>query len=817
MKIRPIISLLLLTFLAAAGCEDPEPPPVPDDIFAPLGEIAPHASAEQRLTFDAGLEVMQRQWTIEAGLGPHFNLSSCGGCHERPMPGGSAPRYRNFLLIQDRLPDGTQMPTGVAGIQPQFHTETSRFETPENANVSALRNSIPMFGVGLLAEITEESILANQDPDDEDGDGISGRPNYDRGFVGRFGRKAQTVSIEGFIRGPLFNHLGITSNPLSPEMQAALPVPSVAMDVGMSGEGLVEGDVGAVQMHQAAAPAEPIVDEDGVPDPEITERGPLRPRVSFAMLLAAPTARGADRRRRRPGTKLFDEVGCGDCHVRGLVSPRGTLPLYSDLLLPRHGARARGRPRVMGLAMGNEFRTQPLWGIAGVGPYLHDGRADTLDEAIRFHGGEAERSRDAYVALSDEERGQIVAFLESLGGRDQRSEGLIPPDAVLPDEGTYGGPRPGTDVARFEAGRALFDRDSLLAEGLGPTFNGDSCRACHFLGGVGGAGPIDLNVTRQSIALTDGTTMPPMRGTMAHRQDVGSMRPAVDPSCDVFELRQTPPLFGLGLVDEISEAEILAHEDPDDLDGDGISGRAHVLTDGRVGRLGWKANVPNLAEFTRDGMTNELGITVADQAGLTFGSGTDGDETPDPEISVEELEAITFFMTQLAAPPRTRADMALEDSGEALFESVGCAGCHMTLDLPDGTPVPLYSDLLLHDVFPPDLLGIVDGDAGHRELRTPPLWGLARERIRTCTTVGADTIAEAILAPLRARPSGVVAAFYEALGRRRTAPRCSRSSSRSDQPPGRPTSPRSSSAIYRIRRITSLPLSTRKSELLGTW
>ena len=92
----------------------------------------------------------------------------------------------------------------------------------EPANTFALRNPIPFFGIGLLAELPEESILRYADPDDANGDGISGRPNYDRGFVGRFGSKAQTVSIEGFVRGPIFNHLGLTSNPLSDEKRAVL-------------------------------------------------------------------------------------------------------------------------------------------------------------------------------------------------------------------------------------------------------------------------------------------------------------------------------------------------------------------------------------------------------------------------------------------------------------------------------------------------------------------------------------------------------------------------------------------------------------------
>lgn len=261
--------------------------------------------------------------------------------------------------------------------------------------------------------------------------------------------------------------------------------------------------------------------------------------------------------------------------------------------------------------------------------------------------------------------------------------------------------------------------------GLGPNFNGDSCRACHFLPEVGGAGPIDVNVTRQGIGMTS-SVMEPAMGTMAHRHARDSTRPPIDPASDFFELRQTPAIFGLGLVDRIPDAIILANEDPTDADGDGVRGRAHVLPDGRIGRLGWKANVPNLAEFSRDAMFAEVGVTLPDQPGLTFGAGADDDGIADPEITVQELEDLTFYMAQLAAPPRERTDVALEDAGEALFASVGCASCHRSLELEDGTPVHLYSDLLLHDVFEAGALGIGAGDAGGRELRTAPLWGVSK-------------------------------------------------------------------------------------------
>jgi CxxC motif-containing protein (DUF1111 family) len=722
----------LLAFGLLLGCsggnglvEEPSSDEVPDSIFGQLGEPVPFATSEQLETFERGREVAIRRFTPETGLGPHFNVVSCTACHERPLVGGSAGRYRNFLIVGQELSDGSFTPTGVEGIQPQFTLEErGREYDDEDTNVEALRNPIPFFGVGLIAELTEESILANADPDDEDGDGISGRPNYDEGFVGRFGRKSQTVSIEGFIRGPLFNHLGITSDPLSDKRKNQLPVPS---GLSQPDPELMSAGLGRVQLAQAAAPSEPTVDDDGVDDPELAPQD-LFDLVSFSMLLAAPRPDEPTEETERGG-ELFEEIGCVECHVRGLSSRRGLIPLYSDLLL-----HDMGKDRADGVRMkdatGSEFRTQPLWGVSAVGPYLHDGAADTLDEAIRLHGGEGRRARNAYVDLPKGERKLVIAFLESLGGRSQHSPGLLEPRAAVPAVGDFGGPSfelDDTELELFLSGRDVFDRDMGLDVGLGPTFNGDSCRACHFDPVIGGSGPSDVDVTRQCIIDDDGNFVEPPSGTMLHHQDVRSTRPQADDECNCFELRQTPPIFGLGLLERVPVETILALQDPDDEDGDGVRGVAAILEDGRLGRLGWKANVPDLAEFARDGLTNELGVTVADQQGLSFGASSDADEIEDPEIDVDEIEALVYFMQQLAPPPRDRHDRGAEDRGEQLFSDVGCATCHVPrLETVDGQAVNAYTNLLLHEVLPKGAPGVATREASQRAFRTAPLWGLSK-------------------------------------------------------------------------------------------
>jgi CxxC motif-containing protein (DUF1111 family) len=717
--------VLVCAALLVAACGG-DAPPVAPGIFAPLGEVMPRATEEQRAMFQRGREVALRPFSVSEGLGPPFNATFCAACHEKPVFGGGAGHYRDFLIVAYRDPADAYIPRGINGVQTQFLTGMrGRVADEPFVNVAAPRNPIPFFGVGALAEVTDEEILRRADPDDRDGDGISGRANFDRGFVGRFGRKSQTVSIEGFIRGPLFNHLGVTTEPLTNEARERLPVPSGVTGAGARG-GLLQagGGVAGAQAAQAAAPDEPNFDADAAPDPEMSA-SELFDLVAFSMLMAAPEPDAPTPQSER-GAEHFDALGCTSCHTPALRGPHGLVPAYTDLLLHDMGpALADGVEQ--GVATGSEFRTQPLWGVVAVAPYLHDGRASTLDEAIRAHGGEGAAARDAYAALGAAERDDVLVFLASLGGREQRSEGLLAPGAGLEAAGVLGAPRAGlnaTELERFTRGRAVFDRDMGRDVGLGPRFNGDSCRACHFQPAIGGAGPLGVDVIRNGALALDVFT-PPLSGTILHRHDVTGVRPAPEPTSNFFEPRQTPPVFGLGLVDAIPEATLLALADPTDSDMDGISGRAHVLGDGRVGRFGWKAQVPSLLEFARDALSAEVGITLPPQAGATFGATTDDDDFADPEIAAVDIDDLVAFMAGLGEPPRVSQDGALEALGEAQFSALGCATCHVpVLMTADGAPVRAYSDFLLHDVASPLSGGVSDGAATTREFRTTPLWGL---------------------------------------------------------------------------------------------
>ncbi|MDH3623029.1 MAG: hypothetical protein OEQ49_04085 [Myxococcales bacterium] len=721
MRVTLVAWVISIGVASIGGCDSEARMPMAEGVFGPLGTPLPSASPEELETFERGRAVALRRFTPADGLGPEFNLTFCAGCHEKPVLGGSASHYRDFLLVGDELVQDVVVPRGKNGVQRQFSLDTGRTPSDALTDVSATRNPIPFFGAGLLAELSGSEILSRADPDDEDGDGVSGRANYDGTAVGRFGRKAQTARIEIFIRGPLFNHMGITSDPLSLIERESLPGADPVEAPTPTNEA---PSVGAVVAAQSVIVDEPTFDLDEAPDPEISSDD-LFDLVSFSMLLAAPEPDEPTERTER-GKQTFDDIGCAKCHTASLSGPRGRIPVYSDLLLHDMGAELADR-MPMGEATGAEFRTQPLWGIAAVAPYLHDGRAGTLDEAIRWHGGEAQPMRDAYVELDKGPRDDLIAFLESLGGREQHTEGLLATGASLPGPGEVGAPLSGLDegeLAAFERGRALFDRDFSYAEGVGPSFNGDACRSCHFDPVIGGSGPSDVDAMRQGAFAGD-VFVTPIGGTGLPRHHVTATRPEADPEASFFEPRQTPTTLGLGLLERVGRETIEALADPDDLDRDGIAGRAHLLDDGRLGRFGWKANLPSIREFVRDALTNELGMTVPVEPGFSFGGAEDEDDTIDPELDTETIDGIATFIAFLAPPPRTRVDTEVEDAGELLFEGAGCGGCHVpSLETADGIEVRAYTDLLLHDVAPADALGIEEGAAGFRDFRTPPLWGL---------------------------------------------------------------------------------------------
>ena len=314
----------------------------------------------------------------------------------------------------------------------------------------------------------------------------------------------------------------------------------------------------------------------------------------------------------------------------------------------------------------------------------------------------------------------------------------------IPGVGEDGGPTnplSPDDLATWLAGREIFDRNFNVPMGLGlPDFNADSCRACHSDPVMGGAGPLELNVSR--FGHDGGGTEPFV--SLPGGQAASRLRPPPfdtkenypfempDPidNADVFEQRQTPTLLGLGLVDTISDATILSNADPDDLDGDGIRGVARILTINgvdEVGRFGWKAQVPRLTDFVRDAMGQEMGITTPDD-GRGFAVAADADVISDPELTPTDTDRLAFFLGNLGPPISHDTENASVKRGFLVFQALKCSVCHIpSLDstLPN-TRVALFSDLLLHDVQPPGFHGMAEPGAPSGMYRTPLLWGIGK-------------------------------------------------------------------------------------------
>lgn len=392
------------------------------------------------------------------GLGPLFNARACQACHIKDgrghapaVAGGEAVSMLVRLSVE---PDAEQkkaieagriavvphpafgsqlQDNAVAGLEPEGRPridysdepvtlaggEVVRLRRPRltivtkagdaigNDVMRSARIASPMTGMGLLQAIPEADILAHADPEDRDGDGISGRPNLvgdGRGGVtlGRFGWKAVQPTVELQ-----------TAHAFSGDMGLSTPV--------------LDDRWGDCTRDQASCRSMPTGVQATMGREEVP-RDLLDLVIFYAEHLAPPMRRSVDDREVLAGKQAFYQAGCASCHVPKFVtSRRAPHPAlrfqlvwpYSDLLLHDMGeGLADDRPE--GLADGREWRTPPLWGI-GVARrvseqagYLHDGRARDLKEAILWHGGEAAPARDRFAVMDAVERDALLAFLGSL-------------------------------------------------------------------------------------------------------------------------------------------------------------------------------------------------------------------------------------------------------------------------------------------------------------------------------------------------------------------------------------------------------------------
>lgn len=418
-----------------------------DAFSRPLANL----SQPRREKFVTGNSFFNTSWVIAPasavavdGLGPLFNATACSNCHfkdGRGRPPLDDSEALLSMLVRISLPGmdahggpldeprygGQLQGKAIPGVQPEATVHVDYAElagafddgTPYTLRRPTLRIEEPAYGplpaellfsprvapgnygLGLLEVVDEATLTALADPDDRDGDGISGRTNRvwdaraQQTALGRFGWKANQPTLEQQTAGAFLGDQGITSS-LFPNANCG----SVAVDC------------------QTATPG-------GAP--EISDEI-LGWTVYYGRTLAVPARRDVDDPRVVRGAAQFGAQGCGDCHTPTLHTgvsaefpelSHQTIHPYSDLLLHDLGdGLADGRPDF--LADGREWRTPPLWGL-GLVPkvnehtlFLHDGRARNLTEAILWHGGEAESAKQRFVRASAAARADLISFLESL-------------------------------------------------------------------------------------------------------------------------------------------------------------------------------------------------------------------------------------------------------------------------------------------------------------------------------------------------------------------------------------------------------------------
>jgi len=324
----------------------------------------------------------------------------------------------------------------------------------------------------------------------------------------------------------------------------------------------------------------------------------------------------------------------------------------------------------------------------------------------------------------------------------------------------------GLDPANLQAfvdGRTEFEAAETPEGGLGPIFNGKSCVECHSSGGTGGASAI--TVTRFG-RVVNGKFDPldHLGGSLLQRFAIDpAVREHVPAEANLVVQRLTPPLFGAGLIEAIADEDILLNAQR--RQPDGVQGRAGLVTDvvsgkTRVGRFGWKAQLATLLAFSGDAYVNEMGVTNrffpvenapnGNRALLArFDKVADVEDTVDPVTGKGDIDHAADFMRFLAPPPPLRLS-ASAAAGMRLFEQIRCTACHLPVMYTGANPiaalahkpVPLFSDLLLHNM---GALGdgIEQATAKGAEMRTAPLWGL-RARSPYLHDGRAKTVADAI-------------------------------------------------------------------------
>jgi CxxC motif-containing protein (DUF1111 family) len=396
-KIRVLFGLVA-TLLIYISCSKMLPgAPEADQILD--GPVEGLTSEQKKLFLKGDVAFNDEVFTQATGLGPIFVATSCGSCHAgdgKGHPFTTLTRFGQSDTIGNQflhLGAPQLQHRGISGFQPETIPASATFSSftpPANT------------GLGFLEAVSDATLLSLADPNDADGDGISGRPNWvsipsycierpntiQRAgkYIGRFGKKAA-----------VYNLLQQTVNAYNQDM-----------------------GINSSYEHYSTYNGQDA-------DPEVTN-GTVQDVVFYLQALKAPIQRTPDDADVKAGRQLFLSINCGKCHTPQMQT--GSSPVaalsnktffpYSDFLLHDMGS-ALNDGYTEGTAMPAEWRTPALWGLglsknSQGGSYflLHDGRAGSIDQAILLHGGEAQQSKTAFQNLPAEDKARVIKFLESL-------------------------------------------------------------------------------------------------------------------------------------------------------------------------------------------------------------------------------------------------------------------------------------------------------------------------------------------------------------------------------------------------------------------
>ncbi len=310
---------------------------------------------------------------------------SLNGNHDVPFEGEAKVTYQE---IKGKYPDGSSYTLR----NPTYTIDKLNYGSLDKETIFAPRIGLALLGLGRLELISDKDLLAHQDINDSNKDGISGKanivfsPEYNTTMIGRFTWKASASSVKVQSAAAAHNDMSL-SNPLFPKENCT----KKQKECNQAPKGKHPLDLPANRLDALSY---------------------------YIANLAVPNQR--EPKKHVEGAKLFTTLNCVACHVDTYKTTEGdTIHPFSDLLLHDMGeGLADGRSEF--LANANEWRTPPLWGIglyetvSGEANYLHDGRARSIEEAILWHGGEAQKSKDAFMALDKKQRQKVLDFLDSI-------------------------------------------------------------------------------------------------------------------------------------------------------------------------------------------------------------------------------------------------------------------------------------------------------------------------------------------------------------------------------------------------------------------